>query len=161
MYPGLWLALGMSPGRVRPPRCPYLPKTSGFSSNGWKFTKISRCKDDDLKFSKKLDRKLRFPKFGNFRFPKFLNLSSSLHLDIFVNFQPFDENPDVLRRYGQREGRTRPGAIPSANQRPGHPRMCRDPSGVHLVHSDSGSGDIPAQFCAAAHVRAHPSLVLL
>ena len=73
VYPGLWLALGMSPGRVRPPRCPYLPKTSGFSSNGWKFTKISRCKDDDLKFSKKLDRKLRFPKFGNFRFPKFLN----------------------------------------------------------------------------------------
>ena len=78
--------------------------------------------------------------------------SSSLHLDIFANFQPFDENPDVLRRYGQRGGRTRPGAIPSADQRPGSTRACRDPSGIQLVYSSSGYGDIPAQYCVAAYV---------
>ena len=31
--PSLCLTLGMAPGRVQPPRSPYLLKTSGFSSN--------------------------------------------------------------------------------------------------------------------------------
>ena len=46
----------------------------------------------------------------------------------------------------------RPGTITSANQRPGSSRGCRDPSGIQLLDSDSRSGDIPAQFCAAGHV---------
>ena len=47
------------------------------------------------------------------------------------------------------------GTTRNPPQRPGSTRGCRDPSGIHLVPSDSG---IRTQFCAAAHVVSRANL---